>query len=125
MKTLKSILAVSILSVATVSIFAVPPSKRTSPSHALRTGDEFSRVNAGDKLALVCKQCDTVSLQTVASKDETMELCKEGASVTCPSCSKTYKVVAYGPSGKGGKRLETRIVNEKGEECMFVAKIKE
>lgn len=123
MKTIRSILAVGILCFTAVAAFALPPSKRTAPAKSLRTTEEFSQVRPGDKLALVCKQCDTVTVQAITSKEEAMELCKEGAEIVCSSCNKTFKVVRHGPPGKGGTHTETRIVNDKGEECMFVTKL--
>ncbi len=126
MKSAKVILTTALLLVTSVVAFAIPPAHRSGPGPALRTAESFKDVKPGDKLALVCKQCDTVTVQTVASKEEAMEFCKVGAEIVCGSCKKTFKVVTHGPRGKsgpGGKHTETRIVNEKGEECMFVTKL--
>ncbi|OHE83709.1 MAG: hypothetical protein A3G75_01185 [Verrucomicrobia bacterium RIFCSPLOWO2_12_FULL_64_8] len=123
MKHSKLVLA-AVLFVNTAALtLAAPASKRTSTSNALHASEDFAGLNAGDKIALVCKQCETVSVQTVASKGEAIEFCKEGAEIICPSCHKTFKVVRHGPPGKGGTHVETRIVNDKGEVCMFVVKL--
>jgi hypothetical protein len=103
--------------------FALPPARRTS--QPLRSAAALSELKPGDKLALVCKVCDTVTVIDVTSKEEAMKLCTEGEMVECGSCDKKFKVVAHGPRGKGGQHTETRIVNDKGEECMFVTKLSE
>ena len=112
----------AILSAATAAL-AVPNSKSTYTSRALRTDQEFAQVKAGDRIALVCKQCDSVTVQTVQSKDEMMELCKEGHTVTCPSCHTAVKAVRHGPPGKSTTSAAVTYVNDKGEECIFVAKL--
>ncbi|MDP1581591.1 MAG: hypothetical protein Q8M02_15085 [Candidatus Didemnitutus sp.] len=120
MKSAKVILTTVLLLVTSVTAFAVPPAHRSGPSPALRSAAAFEDVKAGDKLALVCKQCDTVTVQTVASKEEAMEFCKVDAKIVCGSCKKSFKVVQHGPRGKS---TETRIINDKGEDCMFVTKL--
>lgn len=123
MKSAKVILTTALLLVTSVVAFAIPPAHRSGPGPALRTAESFKDVKPGDKLALVCKVCDTVTVLDVTTKEEAMKLCTEGAEVACGSCEKTFKVVAHGPRGKGRKHTETRIVNDKGEECMFVTKL--
>lgn len=121
----KSAILTSIVLASSVAAFAIPPSKQTSPIPAatLRSASAFEQTQPGEKIALVCKECDTVSVQTVASKEDAMKLCAEGAAVSCPSCKKVGKVVRHGPPGKEISHTEFRIVNEKGEECMFYAKL--
>lgn len=121
MKSAKILLTTGLLLATAVAAFALPPARRAAP--ALRSAAAIEDVKTGDKLALVCKVCDTVTVLDVTSKEEAMKLCTEGAEVACGSCEKTFKVVAHGPRGKGGKHTETRIVNDKGEECMFVTKL--
>jgi|ERR1035437_506625 hypothetical protein len=119
----KYILSLGLVFGSALFTLAGPPSKMTAPSPALRSSEDFAKLNPGDKIALVCKECDTVTVQTVASKEEAMEHCKEGSTVTCPSCKIVAKVVTHGPSGKEGTHTVMKIVNDKGEECMFVAKL--
>ena len=123
MKLTKLISLTGLALATTFVAFAVPPSKQTSPSTPLRTTEDFAQVKPGDKLALVCKECDTVTVRTIATTDEAMEFCKEGAEIACPSCKKSFKVVRHGPRSKGGTHPETQIVNERGEECLFVTKL--
>lgn len=120
---MKVVLTTGLLLATTVAAFALPPARRAAP--ALRSAAVLSDVKAGDKLALVCKVCDTVTVLDVTSKEEAMKLCTEGEKVVCGSCEKTFTVVQHGPRGKGGQHTETRIVNDKGEECMFVTKLPE
>jgi hypothetical protein len=121
MKPVKVILTTGILLATTAAALALPPARSTAP--ALRSATAFEDVKAGDKLALVCKECESVTVLDVTTKEDAMKLCTEGETVACGSCKKTFKVVAHGPRGKGGKHTETRIVNDKGEECMFVTKL--
>lgn len=111
-----------LLGLCLVSLGA-PASKQPRAATALRTAEEFSQLKPGDKIAYVCKQCDSVHLQTIESKEQAMALCKEGEAVSCPSCRKTYKTTFRGPRSKAGRQAEVAYVNEKGEECMFVARL--
>jgi len=88
----------------------------------IKTAEEFKQLKAGDKVLYVCTQCETVTEKTIASPEEAMDHCKEGASLTCPSCKKQVKIVYKG--GRNDPPTERQIVytNEKGEPCFFVAK---
>lgn len=125
MKLLKQIFTAVLIFGTAAAALAVPPSKRTSVSPALRTTEQFSQLKSGDKVAYVCKECDSVTVATIESKDDGMKLCKEGDKVDCPSCKKVFRVVRKGPPSKGTTQSEVRYVNEKGEECMFVVKLSE
>lgn len=119
-------LAIAALAISTsIFSFGAPPSQRVAPALPLRTSEDFAAVKTGDKLALVCKECDTISVYTATSPEEAMEYCKEGAEITCPSCKKTFKVVRRGPRSKSTTSTEMRIMNEHGKECVFVAKLPE
>lgn len=121
----KSVILVSIVAVTALASYALPPSKQTSPIPAasLRSTAAFEQVQPGDKIALVCKECNTVSVQQIESKEEAMKLCVEGATMACPSCKTVGTVVRHGPPGKEISHTEFRMVNAKGEECMFYAKL--
>ncbi len=84
---------------------------------------QFKTLKAGEKLAYICNVCKTVSEMPVASHEHAMELCKEGATVTCPSCKKTSKVVRKEKRNDAPTHTEVIYVNEKGEECAFIAKV--
>jgi hypothetical protein len=88
----------------------------------MRKPEDFSKLKKGDKIAYVCNQCQTVSEVTVASPEDAMEHCKEGATLTCPSCKAKVRVVFKGPPKNQTMERQVTYVNEKGEECMFIAK---
>ena len=91
----------------------------------LRNESQFKELKSGDKIAYVCNQCKTVSEVTVGSPAEAMEHCKEGGSVSCPMCKKKVKITTKGPPKNPSHEREVVYVNDKGEECMFVAKLTE
>lgn len=84
---------------------------------------QFKQLKAGDKIAFVCNECKTVSEMAIESPAAAMALCKEGATVTCPACKKTSKVVRKEKRNDPPTHSEVIYVNDKGEECAFVAKV--
>ena len=95
------------------------------PQHwqTLRTEAQFKALKPGDKVVYVCNQCQTVSEVTIDSPKQAMEHCAEGGSVSCPMCKKKVKIVTKGPPKNQSVERQVTYVNEKGEECMFVAKV--
>lgn len=89
----------------------------------LRGQQQFKQLKAGDKVAYVCTQCKSVSEQVVKSSEHAMELCKEGATVICPSCTKKAKIIMKRQRNDPPTHSVVVYVNEKGEECAFVAKV--
>jgi len=125
MKTIKSILTttLAVLTFATGALAA--PGKNPETSPALKHESDFAALKVGDKVALVCKASDTVTVIDIKDQKEALALCKEGKMVECPDCKKEYKVTRGNPTGKGTPdRHEVVVVNEKGEPCMFFAKLK-
>jgi hypothetical protein len=88
----------------------------------IKHAEQFAKLKAGDKVLYVCNQCQTVTEKTIASPAEAMELCKEGATVTCLACNKQVKVTLKDPSKTPSVAREVVYTNEKGEECFFIAK---
>ena len=121
-KPIRSLLATAVLGVLASLAYAGP-----GPQYwqTLRKPEEFKQLKAGDKIAYVCNQCQTVSEVTVDSPAHAMEHCKEGAEVTCPQCKKKVKVVTKGPPKNPSIERQVSYVNEKGEPCLFVAKVPE
>jgi DNA-directed RNA polymerase subunit RPC12/RpoP len=103
----------------TSAALAGPP---TGTWQTLNKPAQFEKLKAGDKIAYVCNQCQTVTETTVESTTAAMEHCKEGATVTCPSCKAKVRVVAKGPPKNSTLVREVTYVNEKGEPCLFIAK---
>jgi DNA-directed RNA polymerase subunit RPC12/RpoP len=121
MKTIAKLILVAGLIAGT----AVPVLAGPGPQYweTLRKQSQFETVKPGDKVAYVCNQCQTVTEQTVQSTAETMDHCKEGATLTCPSCKMSVKVVMKGPPKNPMITREVSYVNDKGEECFFIAKL--
>ncbi len=126
MKYLKSIL----LAGATLALFlpstnAQPWPNTGGPLARITKKEQVDKIEPGAKLVMVCKASDTVTLIDIKDKEQAMELCREGRMIECPDCHKKYKVVWITPPGKGGvPNAIMEIVNEKGEPCMFLARIK-
>ncbi|HTO04048.1 MAG TPA: hypothetical protein VL069_10120 [Opitutus sp.] len=118
-------------SIGAVSLFAlalgVAPTTWAGPGlqhwQTLRGEQQFKQLKAGEKIAYVCNQCKSVSELAVNSPEQAMELCKEGSTVTCPSCSKKTKIVMKRQRNDPPTHSKVVYVNEKGEECAFIAKI--
>lgn len=90
----------------------------------LRQAEQFAQLKSGDKIAYACNECKTVTVVTVQSAGQAMEHCKEGATIACPSCKTKVRVVLKG-GGTKNPSVE-RVVsytNEKGEDCLFIAKV--
>jgi DNA-directed RNA polymerase subunit RPC12/RpoP len=122
MKTELTVLLLASLLTGVTTVLAGPP---TGTWQTLNKPSQFEKLKAGDKIAYVCNQCQTVTEVTVQSTAEAMEHCKEGATVTCPSCKAKVKVVVKGPPKNPALVREVTYVNEKGEPCLFIAKVVE
>lgn len=125
MKPIRILLISTLLVGSALAAVAAPASKSVYSASARRTDDDFKSLKAGDRIALVCKECESVTVQTVESAEAAMNLCKEGEIVVCGSCNKVAKVVRRGPRSKTSTSTatEVRYVNEKGEDCMFIVKL--
>ncbi len=88
----------------------------------LRNAEQFKQLKAGDKVLYVCNQCQTVTEQTIESTGQAMDHCKEGSGVTCPACKMKVKVALKTQRNDPPVTQKVVYVNEKGEECLFVAK---
>jgi hypothetical protein len=85
--------------------------------------EQFKQLKAGDKIALVCNQCESVSEVAVESSAEAMAFCAEGSEVSCPQCKKKVRIVTKGPPKNPSHERRVSYVNEKGEPCFFIAKV--
>lgn len=119
MKTIKHLLVSAALLLGVASVALAGP----GPQYWQNLGMErqFKELKKGDKIAYVCNQCKTVSEIAVESPAMAMEHCKEGATVSCPVCKKTSKVVRKESRNDAPTRTEIVYVNDKGEECAFMA----
>ena len=118
-RVIRSVLATAIFGVIASFAYAGP-----GPQHwqTLRSQQQFKELKTGDKISYVCNECKTISETTVQSAEKAMELCKEGAKVACPSCKMETKIVMKRQRNDPPTHSEVTYVNEKGEECMFIAK---
>jgi len=82
---------------------------------------DFEDLKPGDRVAMVCKMCDSISVTEIESHEDAMALCEEGTEIKCSSCGETTRVVRRGPASKG--RPEVSFRNEHGMECMHMAKL--
>ncbi|MBW7895443.1 MAG: hypothetical protein H3C27_10050 [Opitutaceae bacterium] len=122
MKITQLLLVAGLLSGTALAVSGAPASKSWPP---VRTAEEFARINPGEKIAYVCKECDSVTVATLDSKDAIMQLCKVGDMIECPACKQSYRIVRLGPPSKGRSISEIRYVNQEGKECMFIARVSE
>jgi len=124
MKSFKSLITatVALLALSTAA-FALPAWKGGPASPSMTKGD-FQTLKAGDKIALVCKVSNSVTVIDIKDQKMALELCTAGKMVHCPLCKKDYKITLGNPNGKGvGPQSKVVVVNEKGEPCMFFAKL--
>ncbi|HRE05697.1 MAG TPA: hypothetical protein PKX00_08815 [Opitutaceae bacterium] len=119
MKTKLTVLLLAGLLSGASTALAGPPS---GTWQTLNKPADFEKLKAGDKILYVCNECQTVTEATVQSTAAAMEHCKEGATVTCPSCKTKVRVVTKGPPKNPTLVREVTYVNEKGERCFFIAK---
>lgn len=112
-----------ILTAATLGLFTLSAYAGPGPQHwqTLGSASDFKELKTGDKVAVVCNMCKTVSEVAIESEDQAMKMCKEGATMTCPSCKMTAKVTMK--RQRNDSPTQVTYVNEKGEDCMFVAKV--
>lgn len=114
-----------ILATAALGAFAFSAHAGPGPQYfkTLHSAAEFKELKAGDKVAVVCNMCKTVSEVSIESDEQAMKMCKEGATLTCPSCKMTTKVTMK--LQRNDSPAQVTYVNDKGEDCMFVTKVAE
>ena len=115
-------LLLATVALGALASFAYAGSGSPQYGEHLTSEAQFKQLHAGDKIAYVCNECKTVSEISIESPAQAMELCKEHAIVTCPSCKMKAKVLLKGQRNDPSARTEIVYVNEKGEECGFIAK---
>jgi hypothetical protein len=107
------------------SVSAAPPGKGTKVYKPALTQEEIQKLKTGDRYALVCMDCKSITVKEVADEKEVEALCHEGGTVHCDSCEKKFTVKHAGPPGKGVTTSKVTIVNAEGKECMFVVPMKD
>ena len=110
------------------SVSAETPGKGTTfytGTHKAATSqEEIQKLKKGDRYALVCMDCKSITVKEIADDKEAEALCHEGGTVHCDSCKKKFTIKHSGPPGKGTTSRKVTYVNEEGKECMFLVPIK-
>lgn len=125
-KILIGALAIATISSSLMAAPAVPrdnQNNRWTTQQRIQTESDFAELEVGDKVAKVCKKCDDVSVHTVKSKAEAMELCEDGAMIECNVCGHEAKTInrRSASSGNAGRRI--LFLDKDGEECMYMIKL--
>jgi nitrite reductase/ring-hydroxylating ferredoxin subunit len=124
MKTIKLLLTTTFAVIVLSSAAFALPAWKGGPADPAMTKGDFETLKTGDKIVLVCKASDSITVIDIKDKKMALALCKEGRMVHCPLCKKDYKLIWGNPTGKaGGPETKVTMVNEKGEPCMFFAKV--
>lgn len=89
------------------------------------TQEEIQKITNGDRYALVCKECESVTIKEAADEQEIEKLCHDGGTVHCDSCKKKFTTKRVGPPGKEFVTAKVTIVNAEGKECMFIVPLKD
>ena len=118
MKKIITAIIVSTVLFGAVSTYAGPPPGGWSKQRPLATIEDFKDLKKGDQIALVCKKCETVSIQEV--KRDGMDYCADGAKYNCPTCLVGSKVIHRGPRTHN---QSVKLITDHGESCMFLTKI--
>jgi hypothetical protein len=127
MKKLVNIIAITLALGLASSVSAQRANQAGIPNKTFSKADTAESIQAmkkGDRYAVVCRQCDTVTVKEVADEKEVAALCHDGGSMHCPSCKKDYTVKSVGPRPGGPVVTKVTIVNAEGKECMFVVPLK-
>ena len=128
MKTLANIIAVTMALGLASSVSAQRAEQSGISNKTFRKADSAEAIKAmkkGDRYAVVCRECDSVTVKDVNDEKELEAMCHDGGSMHCPSCKKKYTVKSVGnrPGATPGVTKVT-IVNAEGKECMFVVPLK-
>ena len=96
--------------------------ERSKYGEILHARSQFEQLKPGDRIVYVCRECDAKRTVALASVAEAMEYCREGAKLSCPGCKDEMRVLLKETSGASGPTVEVHYVNEKGHECLTIAK---
>jgi hypothetical protein len=105
------------------SLSAAPDVKGTYKTAA--TIKQIQSLKVGDKYAMVCNMCKSITVKEVTKQEQVVDLCHDGGAIHCPSCKKKAVVKYSGPVGKlmpSSTRLT--YVNGEGKECMYLVPLK-
>ncbi len=128
MKTLANIIAVTMALGLAASVSAQRAEQSGIANKTFQKADSAESIKAmkkGDRYAVVCRECDSVTVKEVDDEKDVEAMCHDGGSMHCPSCKKKYTVKAVGNrAGATPAITKVTIVNAEGKECMFVVPLK-
>ena len=128
MKTLANIIAITMALGLASSVSAQRADQAGISNKTFKKADSAESIQAmkkGDRYAVVCRECDSVTIKEVADEKEVAALCHDGGSMHCPSCKKKFTVKSVGPRPGGPVVTKVTIVNGEGKECMFLVPLKD
>ena len=128
--TLKALLVAAFAVSLATSVSAAPPGSGKGGilgpgAHKAGTQEEIQKLKKGDHYALVCMECESVTVKEVADDKEAEALCHDGGTVHCDSCEKKYTITHSGTPGKGTTSKKVSYVNADGKPCMSVVPVKQ
>ncbi len=121
MKTLLNTIRV-LSSIIAFGAFASIASAGPGPQHweTLGKQSQFTELKPGMSIGYVCNTCKSISVVSIKSEEQAMAMCKEGGSVTCPSCKQVSKVVIKRARNDAPTHTEVTYVDDKGKDCAFM-----
>jgi len=122
MKTLSTTIR-TLLATAVFGTLATVAAAGPGPQHWKTMGKEsdFSQMKPESRAVYVCTMCKSISDMSGKSKEQAMEMCKDGAMMKCPACKKTSKVVVKRARNDAPTHTEVTYVDADGKECGFMA----
>lgn len=126
--TLSALIAAAFAVGLATSASAAPPGKgpleTKTYSHAATQG-EIQKLKKGDRYALVCMDCKSITVKEITDEKQAAALCHNGGSIHCDACKKKATIQHSGPPGKGMDTSKVTYVNAEGKECMFIVPVKD
>ena len=112
----------ALCSIIAFGAFASIASAGPGPQHweSLGKQSQFKELKPGMSIGFVCNTCKSVSVVPIKSEAQAMAMCKDGGSVTCPSCKQVSKVVVKRARNDAPTHTEVSYVNSKGQDCAFM-----
>ncbi len=123
--TIKTLIAAAFAVGLATSVSAAPPGKGTGVFKGASTQEEIQKLKTGDRYAMVCMECKSITMKEVTDEKEVAALCHEGGTLHCDGCKQKMTTKHTGPPGKGSTSSKITMVNADGKECMFVVPMKE
>jgi hypothetical protein len=125
--TLATFIAAAFAVGLAASVSAAPPGKgpfETKTYKQAATQAEIQSLKKGDRYALVCTECRSITVKEVADDKQAEALCHNGGTLHCDACKKKVTIQHAGPPGKGTDTSKVIYVNAEGKECMFIVPVK-